>query len=322
MSRKVAGAGELAERMLARDVSAAPAVLNLLEDGSRRVEARELVRSLGPGALGGEAAGQIVGLTGPPGVGKSTLLGALVARWREAGRTVAVLAVDPSSKASGGALLGDRIRIAGPGVGGPGRFIRSMAARERIGGLAPATRAAASVLAVAFDVVVIETVGVGQSETEIAELADTVVVVLQPGAGDSLQFLKAGVMEVPDILVIAKADMQAQAQATLGEARAALGLLGADATTLLAVSALTGGGIDELAEALASHHEQMDVAARRLQTRRAGALADFISEYGERGLRAVGGRRAAERSLIAQSPHLDGQSMVESLALAGGLEVD
>jgi LAO/AO transport system kinase len=308
---------ELAARLRDRDVSVAAAVLNLLEDATRREEARELLVALGPGALGGEAAGHIVGVTGPPGVGKSTLLGALVATWRAAERTVAVLAVDPSSKRSGGALLGDRIRIAGPAAGGPGRFIRSMASRERVGGLAAATRAATQVLAVAFDVVVVETVGVGQSETEVAELADTVVVVVQPGAGDALQFLKAGVMEVPDVLVVAKADVGAAAQATLAEARAALHLLGADDTATLAVSALPPGvGIAELAQALDDHRARIDTAARRLATRRAGALAEFISEYGARGLRAVGGRRGAERILIAQSPDIDGHSLVEILAAA------
>ncbi|HEX2703423.1 MAG TPA: GTP-binding protein [Solirubrobacteraceae bacterium] len=298
-------------------MSVAAAVLNLLEDATRREEARELLVALGPGALGGEAAGHIVGVTGPPGVGKSTLLGALVATWRAAERTVAVLAVDPSSKRSGGALLGDRIRIAGPAAGGPGRFIRSMASRERVGGLAAATRAATQVLAVAFDVVVVDTVGGGQSETEVAELADTVVVVVQPGAGDALQFLKAGVMEVPDVLVVAKADVGAAAQATLAEARAALHLLGADDTATLAVSALPPGvGIAELAQALDDHRARIDTAARRLATRRAGALAEFISEYGARGLRAVGGRRGAERILIAQSPDIDGHSLVEILAAA------
>lgn len=314
---------ELASRLRARDLSVAPAVLNLLEDESRRGEARELVAALGPTALGGEAPGHIIGVTGPPGVGKSTLLGALVEHWRAAEQTVAVLAVDPSSKRSGGALLGDRIRIAGTAAGGSGRFIRSMAARERTGGLAPATRTAAQVLAVAFDVVVVETVGVGQSETEIADLADTVVVVVQPGAGDSLQFLKAGVMEVPDLLVVAKADMGATAQVTLGEAKAALHLLGAADTVAIAVSALPPTtGIDELIAALDTHRAHQDVRARRLQSRRRGALADFVSEYGERGLSAVGGRRAAERLLIAQSPDLDGQSLLESLARAGGLTGD
>ncbi len=317
------GPGELAERLRARELTAAPAVVTLLEDRSKRAQARELLAALGPAALGGEAPGQIVGMTGPPGVGKSTLLGALAARWRAGGRTVAVLAVDPSSKASGGALLGDRIRIASDGVGGPERFIRSMASRERTGGLAPATRAAAVVLAVAFDVVVIETVGVGQSETDVADATDTVVVIVQPGAGDSLQFLKAGVMEVPDILVVSKADTGGPAQTTLNDARAALQVLGAETAPVLAVSALPPGqGIDELEAALANHQAQLNVPERRLQSRRSGAMADFVSEYGERGLDAVGGRRSAERLLIAQDPHLDGQSLVELLARAGGLPVD
>lgn len=323
MSRRSASGGELAARLRAREVAAAPLVLNLLEDDAQRPQARELLAALAPKALGGEAPAHIVGVTGPPGVGKSTLLGALVGRWRALGRTVAVLAVDPSSKRSGGALLGDRIRIAGSAVGGPERFIRSMAARERIGGLAPATRAAAQALAVAFDVVVVETVGIGQSETEIADLADSVVVVVQPGAGDSLQFLKAGIMEVPDVLVVAKADVGAAAQATLGDARASLHLLGAEETVALAVSALPpGSGVDELVQALEDHRASIDLAARRLQTRRAGALADFVSEYGERGLRAAGGRRAAERALLELDAALDGQSLVAALAGRAGLASD
>ena len=321
MSKVPASGAELAARLRARDVGAAPAVLNLLEDGTLGAQARELMAALAPRALGGEAPAAIIGLTGPPGAGKSTLLGALVSAWRAAGRTVAVLAVDPSSKRSGGALLGDRIRIAGEGIGGPGRFIRSMAAGERVGGLAPATRAAAQALAVAFDVVVVETVGVGQSETDIAALADTVVVVVQPGAGDGLQFLKAGVMEVPDLLVVAKADLGAPAQAALSDARSSLRLLGAEGTVALAVSALAPtAGIEELLAALDAHRDGLEIAARRLATRRAGALADFISEYGERGLRAVGGRRAAERLLLAADGDLDGGALIETLAVAAGLD--
>lgn len=314
MSQRIATAQELVGRLRRRDVSAAPATLNLLEDENRRSEASALMAALSPGALGAEAPGHIIGLTGPPGAGKSTLLGALVSAWRGSDRSVAVLAVDPSSKRSGGALLGDRIRIAGSGVGGPGRFIRSMAARERVGGLAPATRAAAQVLAVAFDLVVVETVGVGQSETEVGDLADTVVVVLQPGAGDGLQYLKAGVMEIPDLLVVAKADLGGPAQAALRDARSTLAVLGAGATGLLAVSALPPTqGIDELIAWLDEHRAGLDLGARRLQTRRAGALADFISEYGERGLRALGGRRAAEQALLESDRDLDGPSLVASL---------
>ncbi len=153
-----------------------------------------------------EAPGHVIGVTGPPGAGKSTLLSALLHGWREEGRSVAMLAVDPSSRRSGGSLLGDRARIE---VDPADRdvLIRSTAAGERLGGLAWATRAAAQALAAAFDVVVVETVGVGQGETEIAEVADTVAVVVQPGGGDVLQFLKSGIMEIPDVLVVTKADL-------------------------------------------------------------------------------------------------------------------
>ena len=149
----------------------------------------------------------MIGVTGPPGAGKSTLLSALLGAWRDSGLTVAMLAVDPSSRRSGGSLLGDRARIefdpADRGV-----LIRSTAAGERLGGLARADpRRGAGALAAAFDVVVIETVGVGQAETEIADVADTVAVVVQPGSGDVLQFLKSGIMEIPDVLVVTKADL-------------------------------------------------------------------------------------------------------------------
>jgi LAO/AO transport system kinase len=307
---------ELAAALREHDLAVAPAVLNLLEsvDEEDREQAAELEAALSPRALGGEAEGHIIGFTGSPGVGKSTLLGALVAVWRPA-RTVAVLAVDPSSKRSGGALLGDRLRIAGSGVGGEGRFIRSMAARERSGGLAPATRAAAQVLAVAFDLVVVETVGVGQSETAIGNVADTVVVVVQPGAGDALQFLKAGLLEIPDLIVVAKADLGAPARATLQDARAALRAVGLDGDGALAVSALAPtSGIEELAAALDAHRAALDLGARRAENRRGGALEDFVSEFGERGLRAVGGRREAELLLAGESADRDGAALIEVLA--------
>ena len=206
-------------------------MLNLVE--SRTPAAREqtaaLLASVSPTALHGEAPAHVVGITGPPGVGKSSLLSRLVASWRALGRSVAVLAVDPTSRRSGGALLGDRARIE---VDPADRsvFIRSTAAGDRLGGLAPATRAAASALAAAFDVVVIETVGVGQSETEVADLADTVAVVVQPGAGDVLQFLKAGIMEVPDVLVVTKADLGQIVKRAQSDLRSALASLGAAAS--------------------------------------------------------------------------------------------
>ena len=232
--------------------------------------------------------------------------------WRARGRTVGVLAVDPSSKRSGGALLGDRARIdADPSD--RGLFIRSMAAGERLGGLAPATRAAAQALAAAFDVVVVETVGVGQSETEVAEAADTVAVVVQPGSGDVLQFLKAGIMEVPDVLVVTKSDLGTVAQRAVRDLRAALRSLGDDAPVVPVSSIHPVAGIDELADALDEHRAGLDLAATRARARRLGALADYVAEHGERGLRALGGRRAAERFLAEQDAALEGPALVRAL---------
>ncbi len=305
---------ELGARLRERDLAAAPAALNLLENHSpaRREEIAALLAEVAPARLGAEAPGHVVGVTGPPGAGKSTLLSALVRVWRERGRTVAVLAVDPSSKRSGGALLGDRARIdADPADRGV--FIRSMAAGERLGGLAPATRAAAQALAAAFDLVVIETVGVGQSETEVAEAADTVAVVVQPGSGDVLQFLKAGIMEVPDVLVVTKADLGTVAQRAVRDLRAALRSLGDRAPVVASSAVHPVAGIDALADALDAHRAGLDVAAARTRARRLGALADFVAEHGERGLRARGGRRAAERFLAGQDGALEGPALVRAL---------
>src|SRR5215210_8799615 len=234
---------------------------------ARRAAIAALLSEVAPARLGGEAPGHVVGVTGPPGAGKSTLLAALVRVWRERGRTVAVLAVDPSSKRSGGALLGDRARIdADPSDRGV--FIRSMAAGERLGGLAPPTRAAAQALAAAFDLVVIETVGVGQSETDVADVADTVAVVVQPGSGDVLQFLKAGIMEVPDVLVVTKADLGRIAESARRDLVAALRSAGADAVDVVTVSSIAPPqGIDDLVTALDAHRERVDVPARRLRAR-------------------------------------------------------
>ena len=308
-------ARQLAARLRERDLSAAPAVLNLVEN--RAAEQREaidaLLASVSPAALGGEAPAHVVGITGPPGAGKSTLLAQLVQAWRARERTVAVLAVDPSSRRSGGALLGDRARIA-VDPSDRGVYVRSMAAGGRLGGLAPATRAAAHALAAAFDVVVIETVGVGQSETEVAEVADSVAVVVQPGAGDVLQFLKSGIMEIPDVLVVTKADLGAAALRSRGDLHAALRSLGDRETPVVAVSSLApASGFDELVEALDAHRERLDVPARRLAARRASALADFTVEYGERGLRALGGSRAATKLLAVQNATLDVPALTRAL---------
>jgi len=306
---------ELGERLRAGDLSAAPAVLNLVESRAEahRAEIGALLRAVSPAVLGGEAPAHVVGVTGPPGAGKSSLLSELLRAWRDDGRSVAVLAVDPSSRRSGGALLGDRARI----VTRPqdaGAFVRSTAAAGRLGGLAPATRAAALALAAAFDVVVIETVGVGQSETEVAEVADTVAVVVQPGSGDVLQFLKSGIMEIPDILVVTKADMGTPAQRARRDLLAALRALGHGGTPVLATSTVAPAeGVEALVAALDAHRAGLDVAARRLAARRAGAVADFAAEHGERGVRALGGLREARRLAAAQDPGLDTGALVTAL---------
>jgi LAO/AO transport system kinase len=313
---------DLGRRLRERDLSAAPATLNLLESTTPgdREHAAALLRELSPVALGGEAPGHVIGVTGPPGAGKSTLLSALLGAWRGQGKTVAVLAVDPSSRRSGGSLLGDRARIefdpADRAV-----FIRSTAAGERLGGLAWGTRAAAQALAAAFDIVVIETVGVGQAETDIADVADTVAVVVQPGSGDVLQFFKAGIMEIPDVLVVTKADLGLLAARTVGEVSAALRSLGSGATSVVAVSSLPPAqGIEELLAALAEHRAGLELKDRRLRARRASALADFTAEYGERGLREVGGRRAAETLLAGQDPGLDVPTLVAALERSIGAD--
>jgi GTPase len=314
---------ELGRRLREQTLNVAPAALNLLESTTPadRVQARELLRELSPARLGGEAPGHIIGITGPPGAGKSTLLSALLKQWRGEGRTVAMLAVDPSSRHSGGSLLGDRTRIEFD-PSDHGLLIRSTAAGERLGGLAPATRAAAQALAAAFDIVVIETVGVGQAETEVADVADTVVVVVQPGGGDVLQFLKSGIMEVPDLLVVTKADLGQLAQRTRRDLLAALRSLGSKPTTrVLSVSSLAPPrGIEELAQALGEHRSVHDLHERRARARRRGALLDFAIEHGERGMRSVGGRRAALRLLDGQDPCLDTPSLVASLERAAGIE--
>lgn len=278
------------------DRSAAPAALNLIEDRSSR--GREAARAL-LAAVGSEPRSHLVGLTGPPGAGKSSLLSALLPLWRSAGRSVAVLAVDPSSKVSGGSLLGDRVRIQHDPRDN-GILIRSTAAGTRLGGLAEATRDAAQALTAAFDVVVVETVGVGQSETDVAELCDTVAVVVQPGSGDTLQFLKAGIMETPDVLVVTKADMGDAALRARRDLAAALRSLGSRDTPVVAVSSLPpASGIEDLVAALDAHREGLDIDAARARMRRLAALSAFAAEYGERGLRALGGRRAAA-SLLAE----------------------
>jgi LAO/AO transport system kinase len=164
---------------------------------------------------------------------------------------------------------------------------------------------------------VVETVGVGQAETEIVDVADTVAVIVQPGSGDALQFLKSGIMEIPDVLVVTKADLGQLATRTSGDLSAALRSLGSSSTQVLAVSSLPPPrGIEELVAALEEHRAGLDLAGRRLHARRAGALREFLVEHGERGLRALGGRTAAEALLGDQDPGLEVPALVAALERA------
>jgi LAO/AO transport system kinase len=309
---------ELGRRLREGDRSAAPAALNLIEDRSSagREAAARLLAEVAPAALGGEAPAHLVGITGPPGAGKSTLLSALLPEWRGAGRSVAILAVDPSSRRSGGSLLGDRARIEYD-PGDDAVLIRSTAAGTRLGGLAAPTREAADALAAAFDVVVVETVGVGQSETDVADVCDTVAVVVQPASGDVLQFLKAGIMEVPDVLVVTKADLGDAAERSRRDLAQALSAIGSSQTPVVAVSSVPPPqGIADLAGALDAHRGQLDLADRRLRSRRASALREFGAEHGERALRALGGRREAEQVLASSDPALSVNQLVANLEAA------
>lgn len=223
----------------------------------------------------GAPRGAVLGVTGPPGVGKSTLIAALIRRWRAAGETVAVLAVDPSSRATRGALLGDRVRMRSDPADA-GVFIRSFAAGAALGGLAPAIYPAVVLMRAAFDRVLVETVGVGQSETAVTGVADSVVLCLQPGSGDALQYMKAGIMEIPDIVVVTKADMPSAAR-TLSDAAGALTMSVTDGWTpvALAVAATLGTGLGALDDALARRAAWL--TGPRLAGQRASQAAAWIA---------------------------------------------
>jgi LAO/AO transport system kinase len=233
---------------------------------------------------------RMIGITGPPGAGKSTLIGALVRHLRATDLTVGVVAVDPSSPFTSGAVLGDRVRLVDHDVD-PGVFFRSMGSRGRLGGIARATHLAAAVLdAAGFDVVLVETVGAGQSDIRIADLVDCVVLALQPGSGDSVQAIKAGVMEIPDVICMTKADV-ADAPAFLGELRLALSTDPDHAPALVEVSAQTGSGIDELWAAIVERWEGLGEEGRS-ERRRTGLERELVAgaagRAAERARRALG----------------------------------
>ncbi|MEM7409131.1 MAG: methylmalonyl Co-A mutase-associated GTPase MeaB [Myxococcota bacterium] len=295
---------ELVQRLRAGDRGAVAEALNLADDRrpAKRAEALALLDALDQDAPFPGAAR--VGVTGAPGAGKSTLLDALVRGLRRRDATVAVVAVDPSSQRTGGALLGDRIRMRS-GAGDPGVFIRSMAARDRLGGLAESTWAAVSILAASFDHVFVETVGVGQSEGEIAALADSLLFVANPGGGDTLQFMKAGILELPDLFAVNKADVGPLAERTARELEGGLRLTERDpkdwAPPVELVSARDGTGIDALLDLLDTHREHAlaagQLAARRESGRRRFVVESLRRRFGSFGLERVGGVAGVEDQL-------------------------
>ncbi len=233
----------------------------------------------------------VIGLTGPPGVGKSTLINGLLKAWRQQGRSAGVIAVDPTSRKTGGALLGDRTRLS-TDPNDNGVFVRSMAARDRLGGLAALTFPAMILMRSVYDLVLIETVGVGQSETDVANVTDTVVFCIQPGAGDALQFMKAGIMEIPHIAVVTKADMQAAARRAKADVEGALGLsqtgAGAWLAPVLSLSAARNDGIDALVNGIDRHRDWLAQTGEgpRVRARQSRQwLHDMVREqFGLRGI--------------------------------------
>lgn len=270
----------LAERVRAGDRRALARAISLVEDGDPR--GSELVRELYP--YTGRAA--VVGVTGPPGAGKSTLIGALITRLRARRRVVGVLSIDPSSPFGGGAVLGDRIRL-GDHFLDQGVFIRSMATRGALGGMAEAAMQAALLMdAARHDDILLETVGVGQAEVDIIGHADSVVLVLIPGSGDSVQALKAGVMEIPDVIVVNKAD-HPMADTMVRQIRSVLTLAprGERHVEIVKTEAIRGEGVDALIEVLARHRARM-IEQGTLDERRRRNLVNEVIALASARLRA------------------------------------
>lgn len=250
------------------------------------------------------AKSHVIGITGPPGAGKSCLVSRLIRFFREAGQTVGVIAIDPSSRFTGGALLGDRIRFEYD-VSDAGVFVRSMANRGEAGGTSDRAFAGVVALRAAFDVVLVETVGIGQAESDVVGLVDTTVLVIQPGSGDVLQFLKAGIMEEPHIFAVNKADLGVAARRAHNDVSAALGHAerpaGDWAPPILLCSAQTGQGIEELVAEGCRHHEFQRADERLAKLRRLQAAGwiwqTLLRLYGSRGAAPLGGQAEIEKLL-------------------------
>jgi LAO/AO transport system kinase len=322
-------ASELARAVTASEKGGVARALNLVED--KRPQALAAIAGL-LAQLTPRAGMQRVGLTGPPGVGKSTLTSVLALELRARANSVGVLAVDPSSVRSGGALLGDRVRM-GFDPSDQQLFMRSLATAGDTGGLARAAGVVIEVFSSAYDRVLVETVGVGQSETAVEHVVDTVCLVVQPGSGDALQFIKAGIMEIPDVIVVNKGDHKLLAERAASDARAALAKLGHAgmrpgdegwSVPVLVTSARDRVGIDALAETLEAHRTAFDavtLAERRRRGTATWSCALFQRLYGEHGLEHMGGaalvREEVLRALEAGRPSVAVVAELGERLLAG-----
>jgi LAO/AO transport system kinase len=323
-----AEAHRLAERVAAGDRAAIAEALNQVDDSrpKNRERALTLLDALEP-----RTHGLRIGVTGAPGAGKSTLLDALVSGLRTRGRSVGVLAVDPSSQRTGGALLGDRMRFRSA-TRDSGVFLRSLAARDQLGGLSEVTGPSLDVLSSALDAVFVETVGVGQSETQVIDLVDTLVFVAQPAAGDLIQFMKAGILEWPDIFFVNKSDLGDLARRSATELRAGLDLGSRRdpdrVATVLCGSARDGIEIDSLIAALDDHQAYLKTSGQQAIRRRSGRVARvryaLATRYGQFGLERL--ESGALESFVAEHADLSvdrlirqlGQQIEEALSSNGG----
>ncbi|KKJ78247.1 ArgK protein [Kiloniella litopenaei] len=260
---------------------------------------------------------QVIGITGPPGVGKSTLLSEMISCYRKANRTVGVIAIDPSSKKSGGAFLGDRVRFS-TDPDDQGVFVRSMAARQRLGGLSDHTVAAMVLMRAVFDIVLIETVGVGQSETDVSSVADSIVFCVQPGSGDALQFMKAGIAEIPDIALVTKADLGKAAERAKADLRGALSLTVPRTdkwdVKVLSLSSSNSGDIQKFIALLDEHNTWMSTTgelSKRRETQAQEWLFDGLKDnFGCKGVAFI-----QNNGLLPEQ--LDGVSPFDLLAVVG-----
>ena len=294
------------DEILKGEKAAVAQALNLLEDKKPSSLARrvKLVETL---SLNAKPERHVIGITGPPGVGKSTLLSRIIPIYRDQKKSIGIITVDPSSKMSGGALLGDRTRISYDPKD-TDIFIRSMAAGRHLGGLAWRTRQCLTLFESIYDRIIIETVGVGQSETEIEDVVDTVVSVVQPGSGDVLQFMKAGIMEIPHILVMNKADRKSLAEKSKNDLAAVASIASTDMEgwnlALNMTSALEGWGVDALVTAIEKHGfylNERNISEKRRQNRIKWVHMIFRERFGSFGVDMLGG----EKNILGLLKHAD-----------------